>query len=214
LNSDEIARISGLSRQSDFSAFIVAHPNGTGEAKSWNRVHDVGFTRALPDELSGLVNPDASGVYATGFPKGAIFVYRIAAVAPVAAKQIRDDQNACRPARTMPIIHFHVPSDVLNPYAGGMTSAGFQILPVEEAVAFWVELDACEIQVETAQSGNVRRDVHAPCAQGAAIELYTIVGGEHAWPGGEAVSPQIGEPTKETNASAWMREFFAAHPMP
>jgi polyhydroxybutyrate depolymerase len=50
--------------------------------------------------------------------------------------------------------------------------------------------------------------------QNASIELYTVNGGEHAWPGGEAVSVQVGEPTMEISATPLMWEFFAAHPLP
>ncbi len=48
----------------------------------------------------------------------------------------------------------------------------------------------------------------------AAVELYKILGGEHAWPGGEAVSAEVGEPTTEPDATALIWEFFSAHPMP
>jgi polyhydroxybutyrate depolymerase len=56
--------------------------------------------------------------------------------------------------------------------------------------------------------------VYAPCAKNSAVDLYTIVDGEHAWPGGEAVSAQVGEPTMEISASPLIWEFFSAHPMP
>ena len=46
------------------------------------------------------------------------------------------------------------------------------------------------------------------------MELYTIVDGKHAWPGGQAVSAQVGEPTSEISASPLMWEFFEAHPRP
>ena len=61
---------------------------------------------------------------------------------------------------------------------------------------------------------QVRHEVYMPCAQDSAIERYTILDGERAWPGGEAVSPQVGEPTMEISAALLMWEFFAAHPMP
>jgi polyhydroxybutyrate depolymerase len=85
LNAEEMIRISGLNEQADISGFIVAYPNGTGENKSWNGGHccgeaaknnvdDVGFVRALIDELAALINIDPSRVYATGFSNGAIMV--------------------------------------------------------------------------------------------------------------------------------------------
>lgn len=233
LDAEEMVRISKLSEQADISGFIVVYPNGTGEKKSWNGGHccgeaaknnvdDVGFVRALIDELSASLNIDPNRVYATGFSNGAIMVYRlacelsdrIAAIGPVAATQILDDQEACHPARSVPLIHFHGTADRLNPYAGGTTSAGFVFVSVEDAIAFWAEKNACTNPLQRTESGTIQHEVYMPCAQDSAIELYTIRDGEHAWPGGEAVSPQIGEPTMEISASLLMWEFFAAHPLP
>ncbi len=233
LDAEEMIRISGLSEQADTSGFIVAYPNGTGGNKSWNGGHccgeaaknnvdDVGFTRALIDELTASLNIDPQRVYATGFSNGAIMVYRlacelsdrIAAIGPVSATQILDDQQACHPARSVPIIHFHGTADRLNPYDGGTTSAGFEYVPVQDAIGFWAGQNTCPTQPQSATSGNIQHDVYAPCAEGTAVELYTVLDGEHAWPGGEAVSPQVGEPTMEISATPLMWEFFAAHPMP
>jgi len=233
LNAEEMIRISGLSKQSDTSGFIVVYPNGTGESKSWNGGHccgeaaknnvdDVGFTRALIDHLAASINIDLRRVYATGFSNGAIMVYRlacelsdrIAAFGPVSATQILDDQSVCRPARSVPIIHFHGTADRLNPYEGATTSAGFKFVSVKDAIGFWAQKNACPAPLPRKESGTIQHDVYAPCAQNSAVELYSIVGGEHAWPGGEAVDPRIGKPTMEISASPLMWEFFAAHPMP
>lgn len=233
LNAEEMIRISGLSKQADTSGFIVVYPNGTGESKSWNGGHccgeaaknnvdDVGFVRALIDQLAVSVKLDTGRIYATGFSNGAIMVYRlacelsdrIAAIGPVAATQIMDDQKACHPARSVPIIHFHGTADRLNPYDGGSTSAGFKYVPVKDVVGFWAEKNACPVPVQRKESETIQHDVYTPCASKSAIELYSILGGEHAWPGGEAVELRIGKPTMEISATSLMWEFFAAHPMP
>ena len=233
LDAGEMIRISGLSKQADTSGFIAVYPNGTGKNKSWNGGHccgeaaknnvdDVGFVRALIDELAALIKIDPRRVYATGFSNGAIMVYRlacelsdqIAAIGPVAATQILDDQEACHPARSMPIIHFHGTADRLNLYNGGTTSAGFEFVAVEDAIRFWAEKNACPDLAQRTESGTIQHDVYAPCAQDSAIELYTIIDGEHAWPGGEAVSPQVGKPTMVISTTPLLWEFFAAHPMP
>ncbi len=232
LNAEEMARISGLNKEADHTGFIVVYPNGTGEKKSWNggrccgeaarnRVDDVGFVRALIDELASFLAVDPKRIYATGFSNGAILTYRlacelsdrIAAIGPVAATQVREDQATCRPERSVPVIHFHGTADRLNPYNGGTTSTGLEFVAVEEAIEYWAERDACPTPQQTG-SGSIQHDVYAPCAQGSAVELYRILEGEHAWPGGEAVNPQIGEPTMEISATSLMWGFFAAHPMP
>lgn len=233
LDGNEMIRISGFNAQSDLSGFIVVYPDGTGDKKSWNgghccgkaalkQVDDVGFVHALIDELSTIVTFDPQRVYATGFSNGAIMVYRlacelsdqIAAIGPVSATQVKEDLLACQPTRPVPVIHFHGTDDRLNPYQGGISQAGTQFTSVDEAIQFWVGHDGCPGQVLETESGTIIHDLYAPCAQDSAVELYTVVGGEHAWPGGESVSAQIGEPTTEISATALMWEFFINHPIP
>ena len=61
-----------------------------------NKVDDVGFTRALLDDLATVTNVDAKRVFATGISNGGIMCYRlaselsdrIAAIAPVAGRWV------------------------------------------------------------------------------------------------------------------------------
>lgn len=233
LNAEEMIRISGFSKQADISGFVVVYPNGTGEKQSWNGGHccgeaardnvdDVGFVRALIAELSSLINIDPGRIYVTGFSNGAIMAYRlacelsdrIAAIGPVGATQALEDMQACRPGRAVPVIHFHGTNDRLNPYEGGRTPGGVQFTSVDEAIRYWAERDGCPAEAQRTESPTIIHDVYAPCAQSTRVELYTIVNGEHAWPGGEAVSPQIGEPTMEISAAELIWEFFTGHPLP
>jgi len=233
LDAYEMMRISGFDAQSDAAGFIVAYPNASGEQKSWNGGHccgqaardnvdDVGFVRAVIAELSASLNIDPKRIYATGFSNGAILTYRlgcemagqIAAIAPVSATPAREDWEACQPSRPLPVIHFHGTEDEPNPYNGGVTPGGVQFVSVEEAIRFWVDFDGCPSEATRSQSGSIIHDVYAPCQAGASVELYTITGGEHAWPGGEAVNRRMGEPNMEISATALIWEFFLAHPMP
>ncbi len=233
LDAYEMIRISGLNTQSDAAGFIVVYPNAYGRQRSWNGGHccgeaarentdDVGFVRALLDELDTYLNIDHNRVYATGFSNGAILTYRlgcemadqIAAIAPVSATQAQEDMQACRPSRPLPVLHFHGTDDEPNPYNGGATPGGVQFISVNDQIAFWVSADGCPVQAQQTVSGSIVHDVYAPCQDGAAVELYTIIGGKHAWPGGEAVSLRMGQPTMEISATLLMWEFFIAHPMP
>lgn len=233
LDASEMIRISGFSSQSDAAGFIVVYPQGSGEAKSWNGGHccgeaaktnvdDTGFVRALIGELSTGINIDPKRIYATGFSNGAILTYRlacelsdlIAAVGPVSATQVLQDMQSCQPERPVAVIHFHGTEDDPNPYYGGVTLAGFQFVPVETAIQFWVDFNGCPLQPQRSESGSIRNELYSPCGSGSAVELYTIAGGKHAWPGGEAVNQVMGEPNMEISATVLMWEFFLSHPMP
>jgi polyhydroxybutyrate depolymerase len=233
LDANEMIRISGFSSQADTSGFIVVYPNGLGEVKSWNGgvccgaaakfiVDDVGFVRTLIRDLSTTINIDPRRVYATGFSNGAIMSYRlacdlsdlIAAVGPVSATLMVEDMPSCQPGRPVSVIHFHGTADDLNPYNGGVSASGFQFGPVDTAIQYWVNFNRCPTQPQTIESGSIRHDIYSPCESGSAVELYTIAGGKHAWPGGEAVNQAIGEPNMEISATNLMWEFFLSHPMP
>src|SRR5437879_1570747 len=104
-NAVQMVRFCGLNETADKHGFLVVYPNGTGlleGALTWNggnccgfamqhQVDDVGFTRALLDDLGKVANVDPKRVYATGMSNGAILAYRlaselsdrIAAIAPV-----------------------------------------------------------------------------------------------------------------------------------
>lgn len=229
LDAVEMQRISQFNAQSDQSGFLVVYPEGTGTMRSWNGGHccgtaardavdDVGFVRALIAEISSQLNVDPQQVYATGFSNGAIFTYRLAcemadllaAVAPVSATQVEDDQRSCSPVRPIPLIHFHGTADTANPYEGGLNQAGFRFLPVAEAMNYWVGVDGCTT-LQTSTQGSITHDSHGSCSGGAAVELYTIRDGMHAWPGGEMVNQAMGAPSMEINATTLIWEFFLSH---
>jgi polyhydroxybutyrate depolymerase len=233
LDANEMIRISGFNSQSDASGFFVVYPNGTGETQSWNGGHccgeaaknnvdDVGFVRALIGDLSTTFNIDPDRIYATGFSNGAILTYRlacelsdlIAAVAPVSATQVLQDMQSCQPQRPVALIHFHGTDDEANPYNGGETPAGFQFIPVNTAIQFWVVFNGCSLKPQATESGSIRIEIYTPCESGSTVELYTITGDKHAWPGGEAVNQIMGEPNMEISATSLMWEFFLSHPMP
>ena len=233
LNASEMNRISGLSGESDSSGFIVIYPEGTGETKSWNgghccgtaardRVDDAGFVRALIGELSTTLPVDKKQIHATGFSNGAIFTYRlacelsdlIASFGPVSATPAEDDLQTCAPPRAVPLMHFHGTADDPNPYDGGQAPGGYYFVPVSTAIQFWTGFNGCPTPPQTNESGSIRHDTYAPCKDGSDVELYTISGGKHAWPGGEAVNQKMGEPNMEISATALLWDFFRSHPMP
>ena len=125
-----MVRFCGLNEKADQEGFIAVYPNGTGRLEpmltwnggnccgyaQWNNVDDVGFTRALLDDLAKVVNVDAKRVFATGISNGGIMCYRlaselsdrIAAIAPVSGTM---GTLTCNPKRPVSVIHFHGTED-------------------------------------------------------------------------------------------------------
>jgi polyhydroxybutyrate depolymerase len=222
----EIETQSVMTPVSDEKGFIVAYPQGTGN--SWNAgkccnpaatstVDDVGFVRAMLDQLAQKLCVDPKRVYATGLSNGAYMSHRlgcelsdrIAAIAPVAGMNVT---NNCAPSRPVPVMHFHGTSDYVVPWAGNLLY-GFQSVP--DSIKQWRTIDECTAaSTQTFQNGDSTCDTYAQCtAANVEVTLCTIDGGGHTWPGGKVTSV-LGKTTTDLDASRHMWQFFASHPMP
>lgn len=236
-NAHNAAEMTGYDAQSEASGFLAVYPNGTGRLRNmlltWNAgeccgyaqeedIDDVAFVRALIEDLASLVPIDRHRIYATGMSNGAIMSYRlacelsdeIAAIAPVAATQ---NIESCRPTRPMSVVHFHGTADEYAPYEGGtgeQSISRVDFAPVRQTIEFWLTFNRCPTEPVTQQSRGIIHERYAPCDQGTAVELYTLIGGGHVWPGGQKLRAAADTPTQEISATRLSWEFFSAHPLP
>ncbi|HTS18931.1 MAG TPA: PHB depolymerase family esterase [Verrucomicrobiae bacterium] len=235
-NARGAVKMTGFSDKADKEGFVVVYPNGSGRLKTrlltWNSgnccgyaldsdVDDVGFIRALIDELVKTRGIDPKRVFVTGMSNGGMMTYRIgcelsdkvAAIAPVAGAL---DVENCQPANPVPVIIFHGTADEHVLYNGGepirKADRHFRVdKSVAYAVSFWVKRDGCAPTPVHSQKGSIATDVYGGGKDGAEVVMYTVNGGGHAWPGGE--SYLLGaEPTKEISATDLMWDFFVRHP--
>ncbi|WP_438803101.1 extracellular catalytic domain type 1 short-chain-length polyhydroxyalkanoate depolymerase [Frankia tisae] len=227
----------GMSAVADREGFLAVYPDGTGRRQTalltWNAgtccgyahdngVDDVGFVAALLDQLSRDYPVDPARIYATGMSNGAMMSYRlgcelagrIAAIAPVSGAM---NTTACAPSRPLPVIAFHGTADDKVRYDGGESSIGLRQgderadRSVAEAMAFWTGRDGCPATPARSRQGAVVHGVYGPCALGGAVELYSITGAGHAWPGGARPREQADPPPPAPDASAVMWDFFTHH---
>ena len=231
-----IAPHTGFSRLAEREGVVVAYPQGLNGR--WNdgrgfaaATHDdVGFVRALLDTLGREVGVDPRRVYATGISNGAMFAYRLAcdlpgtlaAVAPVAGAMPADLAPACERTAPLSVIAFQGTADPLMPYGGGgVAQRRGRVLSAERSIAFWGTAAGCSGTPTTtdepdraADGTRVRRTVLGGCRAGREVELYTIEGGGHTWPGGPAAASRVGRVSRELDATQMIWEFFAKHPRP
>lgn len=179
------------------------------------------FISDLIDKLSADYNIDAARVYANGLSNGGgmAFVlsctlsHRIAAVGMVAAAHLQP-WNSCTGRRPVPMITFHGTADPVTPYAGGKTWVAPRAFPhIPTWTANWARRNRCAAEpVDSAVAANVTRRTYNGCANDAAVELYTIHGGGHDWPGGGPLPQWLCGPVSHgIDASAQMWAFFRAH---
>src|SRR5258705_922693 len=230
-----IAPHAGFSRLAEREGFAVAYPQGLNgrwnDGRGYGATHDdVGFVRALLDTLGRELVIDTRRVYATGISNGAMFSYRLAcdlpgmfaAVAPVAGAMPADLAPTCTHAQPMSVLAFQGTADPLMPYfGGGVARRRGRVLSAERSIAFWATMSGCNAAPVTTDEPDrmtdgtrVRRTVYGTCRDGRSVELYTIEGGGHTWPGGPPVGGSVGRVTREVDATPLIWAFFAQHPRP
>jgi len=177
-------------------------------------VDDVAFLVQVVATLRSRVPVDPARVYATGISNGGLMAYRLAcdttvfaAIGPDSATQL----GPCPTPAPISIIHIHGTADRNIPYQGG-TGDGVAHIDgpaVPALVAQWRTVDGCAAPAVTA-SGPVTTSV-AGCPSGRAVELITIDGAGHQWPGSRRAGA-LDPPSTALDATATIWSFFAAHP--
>ncbi|MBI5952958.1 MAG: polyhydroxybutyrate depolymerase [Chloroflexi bacterium] len=237
-NAASAIHMSGFNQVADQNGFLVAYPNGTSRLSddkllTWNsgnccgyaqqkNMDDIGFVRAIVTDLQSLVDIDVKRIYASGMSNGGMLSHRLAceaadvfaAVAPVAGTL---NFSPCNPSQPISVIEFHGTGDQHLPYDGGFGSESLvdvDFTSVQDSIRFWTSFDGCASQPQTNSFDNIKREVWTGCAASTSVELYTIIGEGHTWPGGAAGRESADRPTQTISASQLIWEFFAAHPKP
>jgi polyhydroxybutyrate depolymerase len=216
--------------EADAGHFLVAYPDGLNRA--WNTgggccgipgrtgTDDVGFITAMVSAVSRALPVDASRVYATGISNGGIMAYTLAcrttvfaAIGPDSATQL----GGCPHPSRVSVIAIHGTADHNIPYTGGPGDGTAHIdgPPVPAVNAGWRRIDQCAPPAASV-AGPVTDSV-AKCPAGRSVELVTIAGAGHQWPGATAKPAlqkllQLDPPSTALDATAVIWRFFAAHP--
>jgi polyhydroxybutyrate depolymerase len=230
-------RFTGFDRLADAQGFVVAYPDSYN--KSWNDTRglspadDVGFIRALIDELSRSYPIDAKRVYATGISNGGFFSQRLAcdltdklaAVASVAATMPESLVPVCRPSRPISVMFIQGTDDPLVHIDGGaiLKDRGRNI-PLTDAVKFWRSWDRTSDTPasedlpdrDPGDGTRIHRDVYSGGKQRTEVMVYIIKGGGHTWPGGSQYLPVflIGRASRDLDATDVIWRFFKEQVLP
>jgi polyhydroxybutyrate depolymerase len=141
---------------------------------------------------------------------------RIAAVGTVAAAQSLP-WSWCTDHRPVPMIAFHGTADWIVPYNGGRSPVSPDLYPsVPTWTANWARRNRCGASpVDSVVAADVTRVEYTNCAEGAAVVLYTVRGGGHAWPGGKPMPEwMVGPTSRSIDATSQMWAFFREHRLP
>ena len=216
--------------EADAGHFLVAYPNGLNRA--WNAgggccgapardgTDDIGFITAMVSAIEHMLPVDARRIYATGISNGGIMAYDLAchtsvfaAIGPDSATQL----GPCPGPAPASVIAIHGTADKNIPYNGGPGDGPGHIDgPSIPAVnASWRKTDSCPPPAVTTH-GTVTTSA-ANCPAGRAVELITIAGAGHQWPGAspDPLAQRLlhtDPPSAALNATQVIWQFFATHP--
>jgi polyhydroxybutyrate depolymerase len=223
----------------DSNGFVVAYPQGLipdGSGFDWNvpgvpliggravppgSADDVTFLTDLVHTLEQRYCVDSNRVFATGFSGGSRIASQLAceasttfaAIAPVSGLR---RPTPCPTVRPVPILTFHGTADPVDPYNGH--GQAYWTYSVPQAAKDWAVQDSCSTMPTTSQPDpGVTLTRYSHCAGNATVELYSITGEGHEWPGGpplrRSLTRELGPQSDAVNADTVMWAFFAAHPL-
>lgn len=229
---------SGMDVTSNQDGFIVAYPQAlipdgagfdwnipdeplvTGAMPPENAADDVAFLTQLPAVLAHRYCIDLGRVYATGVSGGGRMASQLAcdspgtfaAVAPVAGLRF---PAPCATSRDVPMVAFHGTADPVDPYNGNGLAYWTYSVPVAEQR--WAAHENCDHTTMTSGKGY-ELTASTGCAGGSMIELYSLIGEGHEWPGGPtmpaSITKLLGPQTIALDANSVMWAFFSAHRLP
>lgn len=229
-SAEQAERYYGWDDKADQEHFAVLYPDGQNHA--WNtgggccgdpgrqNTDDVAFVTTAVQTVEGEMPIDPARIYATGISNGGMMAYRLAcdsdvfaAIGPDSATQLGD----CPAPKPLSVLHIHGTADTRIRYNGGQGDGAAKIdgPPVPTLNATWRTIDSCAPPTTTT-AAPVTTSV-AECPGGRTVELVTIAGAGHQWPG----SPQrpgletllgTDPPATALNATDVFWQFFAAHP--
>lgn len=173
---------------------------------------DVAYLNAVLDEVEAEYTVDARRIYVIGFSNGAAMAQRVAcqmadrvaAVVAVSGANEYATAAACEPAAPVSVMHVHGTADVCWSYETSLSAcADEQPRPkvgVAESIEGWVEALHCAPtpasgalrDLDTQDGTTASSARYDGCVGGAEVQLVTIDGGGHVYPGGVKVRARAG----------------------
>ncbi len=211
---------SGLNEVADSVGALVVYPNGTGGIPYfrlfWNYLdccgehhrppNEVAMVRAIVDTLSHHFTLDRSRIGLIGFSDAGTLAYQLACdesdvLTTIGIISGEAPPDGCRPNSPVSTVVFHGTADKNIHY--GDTAAH---------VAEWAMRQSCRAARTDTVRTAVVADYPACGGSGSEVTLYTIVGGQHAWPGGKRSWFLAPAPSHDVDASRIFAAFVINHP--
>jgi polyhydroxybutyrate depolymerase len=171
-------------------------------------VDDSAYLSRVIDEVSEQYAVDPARVYAVGVSNGGFMAHRLAcdhadqlaAVVSFAGAQA-SDPTACTPTRGVSVLEVHGTADATIRFEGGSIISGATYPSAEQTVGEWVALDHCarsgqpsypfDADPTLAGAETTRTSWTTHCDDGSEVALWTVEGGGHSPPAGDAFNDAV-----------------------
>lgn len=208
-------------------------------------VDDVVFIDELLGRLSTEYEIDPERVYATGISNGGIMAARLACelsgrIAAISSVSGPGYTEGCQPERPIPVQLIHGTADRCARYEGGdacgacfqevlreglgldVEDVRFPCQSVTDQAAHYRRVNGCtESGAVVYENGAASCVAYAECTSGQPVEVCTITGAGHVWPGRAfTCNPErrmcrarmnaVGPATKDLDANREIARFFRA----
>lgn len=184
---------------------------------------DVVFVKDLLAEVEAAYCVNVNRVFAAGYSRGALMATVVGCDLPGTFGAIALVALEYRPAQCdpIPVLAFHGTKDAEVHYQAGPDivghGTGVKVVDLPGTIdnmADWAELDQCHIDPTVEKLGaDLAHRTYPGCVGDTDVELYTIEGGGHTWPGTHLKIPQLGVSTDTIDATDIIVRFFLDHPV-
>ena len=205
----DMQRMVGLDALADRENFVVAYPDGYGAAFNalicCGTQDDVGFLKALVEQVRTQWNADPARTYATGISNGGDMSFRLAVEASDVFAAVgvisggfggeaaaRADYAPTRPVSVLTII--------------GKRDRYFPLM--QQGLTTWRQRLRCS--TARSQTARVYTRTVTRCADGSEVDAYVLPDMGHTWPG--AQTGTLAAPDAGLNATDVLWKFFKAQP--
>ena len=177
------------------------------------------FLTILLDDVANHYCVDLDRVHAVGLSLGAWKAAITACTHPdrfasIVLVTVEVHPSECGP---MPVIAFHGTGDHVVPYGEGadpgvvVTGSNAGLPGVSVNMPAWAKGAGCSDQKDVVRiEPDVDHWIYRDCPTGMGVELYSIVHGDHTWPGSPIPRPGT---TQTVDATALALDWFEAHPL-
>lgn len=211
-------------------AAVIVYPDGVDRSWSDGRVvrnsqDDIGFLRRLITTAQAAYGTDPKRVYVAGMSNGAMMALRVAcqmpevaAVAAVSGGLPVQWKENCKPAHPISVLGIDGTADPIVPYDGGgvFNDRNGDVLSASDTIATFARADRCGAGQSLPPTPVASDGTSATferwdgCAGGTSVELATVRGGGHGWPGARQYLPKrlVGVVSQAFDANTDIWEFF------